>query len=65
MRPSQPAHRLGMIGSRIQRLRPFWIFWIEFRHNPRLKLVRYAFSGIAVSAGYTVTVALLVDGFAG
>jgi putative flippase GtrA len=35
--------------------------WDTFRRHPRLKLVRYALSGIAVSTGYTLTVLLLVE----
>ncbi len=36
--------------------------WTQFRGDPRLKLLRYAAAGVAVSAGYTLTVILLVDG---
>jgi len=48
--------------SHVRPLDQLLIFWTLFRRNPRLKLMRYAFSGIAVSVGYTVTVILLVDG---
>ena len=35
--------------------------WLAFRRDPRLKLVRYGVSGVAISVGYTVTVVLLVE----
>jgi putative flippase GtrA len=36
--------------------------WAILRRHPQLKLARYALAGAAVSAGYTLTVILLVDG---
>jgi putative flippase GtrA len=43
--------------------RPDWVLrlWLLFRRHPRLQLARYACSGVAISAGYTATVVLLVE----
>jgi putative flippase GtrA len=42
---------------------PDWArrLWLLFRSHPRLQLARYACSGVAISAGYTATVVLLVE----
>lgn len=43
--------------------RPHWArqLWAMFRRDPRLKLVRYGVSGVAISVGYTASVVLLVE----
>jgi putative flippase GtrA len=57
MAPDVLVAQSGAIGQ------PHWArrLWPIFRRHPRLKLLRYAFSGVAISLGYTITVVLFVD----